>query len=50
MSTSNRRSAFATPQSNPATKFIEWKSNDKAFEYYDKETSSKVEFLYLLNS
>ena len=39
---SNRKQAFATPQSNPSTKFIEWKSNDKAFEYYDKETSSKV--------
>jgi len=39
---SNRKQAFAQPQSNPATMFIEWKSNDKAFEYYDKETSSKV--------
>ena len=43
MSTSNRRSAFATPQSNPATKFIEWKSNDKCFNYYDKETQKNVE-------
>ena len=42
MSTSNRRSAFATPQSNPATKFIEWKSNDKCFSYYDKETALNV--------
>ena len=40
MSTSNRRSAFAAPQSNPATKFIDWKSNDKCFSYYDKETST----------
>jgi len=39
---SNRKQAFAQPQSNPATKFIEWKSNDKAFEYYDKETQKKV--------
>jgi len=39
---SNRKQAFATPQSNPATKFIEWKSNEKAFEYYDKETQKKV--------
>lgn len=39
MSTSNRRSAFATPQSNPATKFIEWKSNEKCFSFYNKETS-----------
>jgi len=39
---SNRRQAFNQPQANPATKFIDWKSNDKAFEYYDKETSQKV--------
>jgi len=37
MSTSNRRQAFAQPQSNPSTRFIEWKSNDKCFAYYDKE-------------
>lgn len=43
MSNSNRRSAFATPQSNPATKFIEWKSNDKCFNYYDKEAQKNVE-------
>jgi len=42
MSTSNRRSAFAQPQSNPATKFIDWKSNDKQFSYYDKETKLQV--------
>lgn len=42
-STSNRRQAFATPQSNPATKFLEWKSNDKSFEYYDKEEQKKVQ-------
>jgi hypothetical protein len=40
---SNRRSAFSTPQSNPATKFIDWKSNDKCFEYYDKEAQQKVQ-------
>lgn len=40
--TSNRRKAFEVPASNPATKFIEWKSNDKAFEYYDKEAQKKV--------
>jgi len=39
MSTSNRRSAFATPQSNPSTKFIEWKSNEKCFSFYNKEAS-----------
>lgn len=43
MSTSNRRSAFATPQSNPAAKFIDWKSNDKCFNYYDKEAQKNVE-------
>jgi hypothetical protein len=43
MSNSNRRSAFATPQSNPATKFIEWKSNEKCFNYYDKEAQKNVE-------
>ena len=42
MSTSNRRSAFATPQSNPSTKFLVWKSDDKCFEYYDKEKQEKV--------
>ena len=41
--TSNRRSAFAQPQSNPATKFLDWKSNDKGFEYYDKEAKEKVQ-------
>ena len=40
---SNRRQAFQTPQSNPATKFIDWKSNDKCFSYYDKETSSNIQ-------
>lgn len=52
MSTSNRRSAFATPQSNPSTKFIEWKSNDKCFSYYDKErqenTLIKLPFKFLV--
>lgn len=42
MSTSNRRQAFAQPQSNPATKFIDWKSNEKCFSYYDKEKSENV--------
>lgn len=42
MSISNRRQAFAQPQSNPATKFLDWKSNDKCFEYYDKEKQEKV--------
>ncbi len=42
MSTSNRRQAFAQPQSNPATKFIDWKSDDKKFSYYDKELKENV--------
>ena len=41
--TSNSRQAFAQPQSNPATKFIEWKSNDKCFNYYDKDAQKNVE-------
>jgi len=40
--TSNRRAAFSQPQTNPATKFIEWKSNDKGFSYYDKEIKENV--------
>lgn len=39
---SNRRNAFQTPQSNPATKFLSWKSNDKNFSYYDKESQTNV--------
>lgn len=39
---SNRRQAFSQPQSNPATKFFDWKSNEKCFSYYDKEKSENV--------
>jgi hypothetical protein len=39
---SNRKSAFQTPQSNPATKFLSWKSNDKNFSYYDKDSQTNV--------
>lgn len=42
MSTSNRRQAFNTPQSNPSSKFFDWKSNDKCFSYYDKEKQENV--------
>jgi len=42
MITSNRRQAFSAPQSNPATKFIDWKSNEKCFSYYDKEEAKNV--------
>jgi len=40
---SNRHQAFQHPQSNPATKFIDWKSNDKCFSYYDKSKSENVQ-------
>lgn len=39
---SNRRQAFSTPDSNPAQKFISWKSNDKCFSYYDKEIAESL--------
>ena len=42
MSTSNRRQAFAQPKANPSTKFLQWKSNEKCFEFYNKETQQKV--------
>ena len=28
---------------NPATKFLEWKSNDKCFAYYDKQLKEQVQ-------
>lgn len=40
---SNRQGAFSTPQSNPSTKFIDWKSNDKWFSYYDKDKKENVQ-------
>lgn len=40
---SNRKNAFQTPMSNPATKFLSWKSNDKCFSYYDKNSETNVE-------
>jgi hypothetical protein len=42
MSTSNRKQAFSQPQTNPSQKFIDWKSNDKCFSFYDRETSANV--------
>jgi hypothetical protein len=39
---SNRKQAFAQPQSNPSQKFLKWKSNDKCFEYWDKEEKKNV--------
>lgn len=38
-------SRLERPQSqnpNPSAMFLEWKSNDKCFEYYDKEAQEKV--------
>lgn len=40
--TSNRKQAFSQPQTNPATKFVEWKSNNKCFNYYDKDKKENV--------
>ena len=32
-----------TKNSNPTSKFMEWKSNNKSFSYYDKENKQNVE-------
>lgn len=40
--TSNRKKAFEQTNSNPAKKYIGWKSNEKAFSYYDKESKENV--------
>ena len=32
-----------TTTTNPTSKFLEWKSNNKSFSYYDKETKQNVE-------
>lgn len=34
---SNRTKVFASGVKNPSTQFLEWKSKDKCFSYYDKE-------------
>lgn len=39
---SNRAKAFQAPLSNPAKRFLEWKSNEKAFSYFDKEKKENV--------
>lgn len=39
---SNRAKAFQAPLSNPAKRFLEWKSNDKCFSYYDKEKKENI--------
>lgn len=40
---SNRTQVFAGGSKNPATKSLEWKSDQKGFSYYDKEASKNVE-------
>ena len=39
---SNRKQAFAQPESNPASKFLSWKSNEKCFSYYDKDIANNL--------
>lgn len=39
---SNRTKVFAPAGGNPSTKFLDWKSNDKQFAYYDKENSKTI--------
>lgn len=38
----SRKDEFKSVSQNPATKFIEWKSEEKAFMYYDKEEKKNV--------
>lgn len=40
---SNRRKAFDTQGKNPSSMFLGWKSEQKAFEYYDKGKGEKGE-------
>jgi hypothetical protein len=40
---SNRKQNFSGGSSNPATKFIEWKSDKKGFSYYDKDKKETVD-------
>ncbi len=40
---SNRKQAFETSQPNPATMFIEWKSDDRKFSYFNKDIGEKGE-------
>lgn len=37
-----KRPVIENTNPNPVTKFLQWKSNDKCFEYYDKEKKDKV--------
>lgn len=38
----SRQAEFQTTSSNPTKKYFEWKSDDKCFSYYDKETKQNV--------
>lgn len=40
---SNRTQVFAGGSKNPATKFLDWKSDQKGFSYYDKGLAKNVE-------
>lgn len=40
---SNRKNAFATPKENPSKIFLNWKSNEKCFNYYDKSAGQNVD-------
>ena len=39
---SNRVKAFEGTQKNPSTRFLDWKSNDKQFSFYDREKEENV--------
>ena len=39
---SNRTQAFTNQASNPSEIYIEWKSNDEKFAYYDKVKEKRV--------
>ncbi len=38
----NRKDAFTSENTNPATKFIEWKSDHQKFAYWDKEKEANI--------
>jgi len=38
----SRSNEFKTVSDNPCKKFLEWKSNDKSFAYYDKDEKKNV--------
>src|SRR6056297_509635 len=42
MSTRRTLAKSESKSNNPATRFLEWKSNDKCFAYYDKEKGENI--------